>query len=98
MFNSVKDGNYYLSVQGSQGHYCSPRETVDPDVYSQMEIAIINKKGKMINANKSSLLKKFERFDELMQRSDGCNGAMVYGYVDVDLINDLYLFLNTNKN
>jgi hypothetical protein len=91
---AIKAGNYKLSVQGSSGHYCKPRQTVSVDTYSEMELAIINKKGDMVSANRSSLLRKFNRYAELVDRADGLNSsATVYGYVPVDLLNDLYMFL-----
>jgi hypothetical protein len=94
MFKAIKVGKYYMSVQGSTGHYCSPRTTVSPDVYSRMELAIINKHESMVSINRSVLLRKFKRYDELVSRADSLNSnATVYGYVSVDLLNDLYLYL-----
>src|SRR3990172_3594256 len=95
MLKAVKAGNYKLSIQGSGGHYCSPRQTLPVNMYADMELAIINEKGSMVSANRSSLLRKFKRYDELIERADGINStATVYGYVSVDLLNDLYCFLN----
>jgi hypothetical protein len=97
VLNRVKVKNYYLSIQGSTSHYCAPREDLPVDYYTRMEIAIINKKGSMLSINRSSLFRKFPRYNELVERADGLNGkATVYGYVPVDLINDLYLFLLNN--
>ena len=95
ILKAVKAGKYMLSVQGSSGHYCSPRQTLPVDMYSDMELAIINKKGSMISINRSKLLRKFKRYDELIERADSLNSpATVYGYVSVSLLNDLYCFLN----
>lgn len=92
---AVKAGNYMLSVQGSSGHYCSPRQTLPVGLYSDMELAIINKKGSMVSINRSKLFRKFKRYGELLDRADSLNsGATVYGYVSVNLLNDLYCFLN----
>jgi hypothetical protein len=92
---AVKAGNYMLSIQGSSGHYCSPRQTLPVDLYSDMELAIINKKGSMVSINRSKLFRKFQRYDELLDRADSLNSsATVYGYVSVNLLNDLYCFLN----
>ena len=92
---AVKAGNYMLSIQGSNGHYCSPRQTLPVDLYSDMELAIINKKGSMVSINRSKLFRKFKRYDELLDRADSLNScSTVYGYVSVNLLNDLYCFLN----
>ena len=95
MLEAVKAGNYKLSIQGSSGHYCSPRKTLPVNMYAHMELAIINKKGSMISANKSSKIRDFKRYNELIERADALNSsATVYGYVSVDLLDDLYCFLN----
>jgi hypothetical protein len=84
-----------LSIQGSKWNYCSPRQTLSVDLYTEMELAIINKKGSMVSINRSSLLRKFKRYNELIDRADSLNSsATVYGYVPVSLLNDLYCFLN----
>ena len=91
---AIRAGNYMLSVQGSEGHYCSPRLTLPVDIYAEMELAIINKRGAMISINKSKLFRKFKRYDELLSRIDCPNtGCAVYGYVSVELLNELYCFL-----
>ena len=92
---AVKAGNYMLSIQGSIGHYCSPRKTLPIDVYSSMQLAIINKKGSMVSINRSKVFRKFKRYDELLSRADSLNsaGGTVYEYVPINLLNDLYCFL-----
>ena len=95
---AVKAGKYMLSIQGSGFHYCSPRMTLPVDIYAEMELAIINKKGAMVSINKSKLFRRFKRYDELLDRIDCPNtGCAVYGYVSVNLLNDLYCFLNEIK-
>lgn len=97
MLKAVKAGNYKLSIQGSSGHYCWPRQTLPVNMYTDMELAIFNKKGSMISANRSSKLRQFKRYDELIDRADSLNSyATVYAYVSVDLLNDLYCFLKEN--
>ena len=92
--DAVKAGKYKMSVQGSEGHYCSPRKTLNPMDYSEMELALFNKKG-WLHITKSNVMKSFPRYRELLERSDGVNSNYpVFGYVPVDLLNDLYLFLN----
>ena len=95
MLKAVKAGDYFLSIQGSNTHYCTPRHSLPVDIYSSMELAIINKKGSMVSINRSNLIRKFSRYSELVERADSLNSkATVYGYVPVDLLNDLYCFLN----
>ncbi len=94
----IKAGNYKLSIQGSSGHYCTPRTTVPVHTYSTMELAIMNKAGAMVNINRSQPMQEFKRYKELINRADSLNSsAPVYGYVSVDLLNDLYLFLKALK-
>jgi len=101
LFKSIDAGKYTLSVQGSTGAYCSPRYELPPHSYSSMEIAIF-KDDKWLNVAKSSVLRSFPRFSELKERADGwfpnkggCAGAVVFGYVPVDLIEDLYIYLKS---
>lgn len=91
--NAVKAGKYKMSVQGSSGHYCSPRATLPVEDYTLMELALFNKKG-WLHITKSSVLRAFPRYNELLERADGVNSsAPVFGYVPVDLLNDLYMYL-----
>ena len=92
---AIKAGKYMLSIQGGSGHYCSPRQTLPVNLYSEMELAIINKKYSMISINRSKVFRKFKRYNNLLDRADSLNsGATVYEYVSVNLLNDLYCFLN----
>ena len=98
MLDAIKAGDYKLSVQGSTFHYCLPRKSIPVDCYTSMELAIFTKKNKMLSINRSKKIKGFKRYNELLQRADSLNtSATVYGYVDVDLLNDLYVFLTTNN-
>lgn len=93
-FKALEAGNYTLSIQGSDGHYCSPRILSPAANYAAMEIAIFGKQGQWLKITKSSVLRLFPRYDELVKRADGLNSSTtVFGYVSVDLINDLYLYL-----
>jgi len=95
MLKAVKAGNYFLSIQGSNIHYCTPRQSLPVDIYSNMELAIINKKGSMISINRSKVIRNFSRYNELVNKAGSLNSkATVYGYVSIDLLNDLYRFLN----
>lgn len=94
MLDAVKAGKYKMSVQGSTTHYCSPRKTLPVEDYELMELALFNKKG-WLHITRSDVLKAFPRYNELLERADGVNSsAPVFGYVPVDLLNDLYVYLN----
>ena len=92
IFDAIPCGKYRLSIQGSEGHYCSPRTTLYPDLYEDMEIAIF-KNNEWVHPTKSKKLKAFPCYNELIERADGLGAITVYGYVPIDLINDLYLYL-----
>ena len=94
MLDAVKAGKYKMSVQGSTTHYCSPRTTLPVEDYALMELALFNKRG-WLHIKRSKTLKAFPRYNELLERADGVNSsAPVFGYVPVDLLNDLYIYLN----
>lgn len=94
IFESVPCGRYRLSVQGSSGHYCTPREVLPPQYYVSMEVAIFNKNREWLRVPRSSTLRAFPRYAELRSHADGIgNPYCVFGYVPIDLINDLYLYL-----
>jgi len=92
MLDAIDAGKYKLSIQGSNGHYCSPRDTINPLYYSDMELAIF-KGDKWVNPNRDKKIKAFPRYSELMERCDGVSKYTVYGYAPVELLNDLYLYL-----
>jgi hypothetical protein len=96
MFTAVKAGRYSLSVQGSEGHYCSPRKTLPPSLYSDMELAIFSK-GDWFRISRNKKIKAFPRYNELIERADGsvAQKVCVFGYVSVNLLNDLYLYLKS---
>ncbi|TKH82019.1 hypothetical protein FC686_04460 [Bacillus cereus] len=71
-----------LSIQASYGHYCAPRETTDLDDYSAMEFGVLQN-GEFVTVTK--LLPEFKRLKEIEDYE-----STVYGYVPVDLIEELY--------
>jgi hypothetical protein len=90
-YEAIRAGDYKVSIQGSTGHYCSPRQVLEADEYSMMEIAVFSARkdrSNFLNFNRSSKLKAFPRFNELMEHADGPQPT-VFGYVPVDLIQDL---------
>lgn len=68
-----------LSIQGSFGHYCTPRKTLPYDKYKRMEFALCTKKG-------FADVKDYIDTNEYDEYFDGS----VYGYVPVELIEKLY--------
>ena len=87
---AIQVGKYKLSVQASKGHYCHPRETMNINFYSSYEMAIITEQGNFLDIHKSSTIRKFPRYSELLGYYDGS----IFVYLPTDLLNDLYLFLN----
>lgn len=47
-FEAVQCGEFKISIQASEFHYCTPRRTVEPYMYSNMEIAIFDSNGWVI--------------------------------------------------
>jgi hypothetical protein len=93
VFNHIPVGRYSISVQCSAGHYCSPRESFPLTrlrEYDSMEIMISKKGGEHLNIKRSSKFKKFPRYNELIERYDGMG---VFGWVNVDLLEDLFDYL-----
>ena len=90
---AVRAGNYEMSVQGSDGHYCSPRSSEFIDNYLSMELALFTDEG-WLNIYKSNVLKQFKRYNELISFIDDIDSECpVFGYVPVELLNDLYIYL-----
>ena len=91
---AIKAGKYKMSIQGSTSAYCSPRKTLPIEYYDRMELALFNKKG-WLHITRSSVLRAFPRYSELLESAEGVNSAApVFAYVPLDLINDLYVYLN----
>tara|TARA_Y100000590_G_scaffold148836_1_gene170993 strand:+ start:4087 stop:4458 length:372 start_codon:yes stop_codon:yes gene_type:complete len=93
-FDSIEAGKYRLSCQGSESHYCSPREYLSIDRYNSLEVAVFNSKGKMINIAKSSVLRKFPQYDELLEYSDG----YILAWLPVELLDKLFNYLKNYKS
>lgn len=89
-FNHIKVGNVNLSIQGSQGHYCSPRETINPKEYMSMEMAVIVD-GEWVNLENDHLFDDFDKVEDFKIYEGGTEG--LYGFIPVELIEDLYQYL-----
>jgi hypothetical protein len=91
--NSLKAGEYEMSIQASYAHYCEPRETLeDITQYTEMELAIF-KGGKWVQPRNDEKIKQFPRYEELEERYEEGN-VTVAGWVPVDLLQDLYEYLS----
>ena len=87
IFDKIKTkSGYGLSIQCSEYHYCTPRETINVEKYDSFELAIF--RGH--NFVYPKILDNFPRKNEL----DECYKGEVFGYVPKDLVEDLYNFLN----
>ena len=91
-FDYLKIGQYELSIQASDCHYCEPRKTLDDiKLYKSWEIALF-KNGEWLNIEldeDKELFSKWKYYDEFLHRYDG----MVAGYVSTEIIQDLCNFL-----
>ena len=88
IYDSVKAGSYYLSCQGSAGHYCYPKDLLPIDTYDSLEVAVY-RNNKMLNIAKSSVIRKFTEYDKLIEHNDG----HVLGWVPIELLNELFKYL-----
>lgn len=84
LMNAIDTGSdIELSIQASYGHYCSPRETIALEDYEKMELAIM-RSGDFVSVSEvirgEHLIDKFEQYYE----------GTVYGFVPVELIQELY--------
>ena len=96
LLNRIYAGKYILSIQGSQNHYSSPRLFCDLEEYSSMEMAIFKKNGDWLYTTKSSTIRAFKKYDELITHSNGGgHECSVFAYVPIELINELYIYLKT---
>lgn len=57
-FKALVFGDLKLSVQGSEFHYSTPRETVDAEFYTHLEVALMDEKD-FVDATKHERCKKF---------------------------------------
>ena len=89
MFESIKINNdTWISIQASYGHYCSPRTTLeDLSEYSCMEFALMSKEGNFLSVREVS--PDFPKLNDIENYSNGST----YGFVPVDLIDELFEFL-----
>lgn len=83
-FKHIRKGDVSLSIQASYAHYCTPRKTLrDLSEYTSMEFALIGESGEFIRVQE--ILPGFSKLEEIEEYWD-----TVYGYVPVNLIEELY--------
>lgn len=75
-----------VSVQVSEGHYCSPRETLsDLRSYEYVEFAIFENNEFSTVKKASPEYSRLEEFYNYMDGDEECS-TVVYGYVPVELV------------
>lgn len=90
-----------LSIQGSFFHYCIPRQTLNFNEYNSLEVGIILSKDISISALFKNNLKLLDKLNEYyIDIEEDCTDVdlYVYGYVPVELINEIYLYLRGEYN
>jgi len=92
-FKALDLGDYKVSIQGSYNHYCKPRETIEPESYSEMEIAIFNKDG-WVQPREDEFLQNFSRISELINCYE-VGSCAVGGWVPVDMIQNLIDYISS---
>jgi hypothetical protein len=86
-FDLLEYGNFAINVRADFGSYCTPRETLEKlNKYKEMEFAIVRGK-KFLTV--TDVLPTFTKLQEIEKYN-----SKVYGYVPVDLIQELYEELN----
>lgn len=93
ILNQISAGDYELSIQASEYHYCEPRKTIeDLSEYTSMEVAIF-KDNSWVQPRKDEYIKSFKRYKELIDCYEEGDIA-VGGYIPVNLIQDLFDYLS----
>ena len=91
-FNKVElPGGVSLSIQASYAHYCKPRKTLPVEDYQAMEMAIF------LNGEWSSV-EEVSKNEVLISKFNGYTDGVVYGFLPVKLIQELYAELAEGDN
>lgn len=92
-FNRINVAPYSLSIQASEHHYSSPRETIDKYEYTSMEIAIFdNDNDDFVNVAEDTFFNEWDRLEDFLEFFNGQIGA----YVPIDIIQSLYEYIISN--
>ena len=95
VISSFKIGKYQLSIQASEGHYCSPRKNLtDYNLYNSFEMLIMKEDGSDIQLKKSSIIRNYPKYYKLLSYHDG---EGIFGWVDKDLLEDFVNYLESLK-
>jgi hypothetical protein len=94
---SIQLGNYSLSIQYGEYLYCSPKQNLPPTKYTSVELAIFHGLENIEKSHEKGVkqeeFESFKHFKFLQSfRTDSDNFAY-FGYVPVELVDDLYLYL-----
>lgn len=97
-FPTVKVGRYTLSIQGSSGHYCSPRLTL-PYLrdYSSVEVRIYNADSKPLQLLKSSVFRKFIQDEDCSHNVSGNAEQVILAWFGTDKLETLITLLESKK-
>lgn len=79
------EASVFLSIQGSGGHYSTPREVVPLDQYSTMEVAV-----KRTQDHEFITVDEVTNDPEIIAAFAECYSDPVYSYVPVEWIERLY--------
>ncbi|WP_317312298.1 hypothetical protein [Clostridium thermobutyricum] len=96
MFEGIKIGDYILSIQASDFHYCEPRKTLnDLNLYKAWEIGIFNSNNEWVNISKFKYRRVFSGwlyYEYFINKYDG----MVAGRIETVVVQSLLDFIDNN--
>jgi hypothetical protein len=96
IYQPIQAGNYFLSVQASDFHWCRPKTSTDLFQYEAMEVVLFDKNHEWVNPLNTEEFNDFKRINEIRQVwRPGKQGVGVC--VPVDLIQDFYDYLRNKK-
>ena len=79
-------GNYELSIQASEIHYCTPRKVLENVFdYEDMEVAIFEENGRWCNLEEDDFFNDWKDRDIFLEQYDG----MVGGHIPIQIIQSL---------
>lgn len=94
LLKRIPIGNYELSIQASNSHYCIPRENlIDLYQYESMEVAVFKNK-EWVNLEKDSFFNEWEYRNEFLESYDG----MVAGCISIKTIQSLCDYIEEKSN
>lgn len=86
----IEIGEFKLSVQYGEWVYCIPKQSLPPEEYTGVEVAIINN-------DEDNLMKKLRQFDNyedlLVFSSNNSRDIIIFEYLPILLLEKLYVYL-----